>query len=352
MAAGTPAFRGETAAVIFDAILNQQPVALTRLNPDVPPKLDDIVQKALEKNRDLRYTHAAELETDLQRLKRELDSGNTTSVTTASEIQQEMTLSEPVIAEPTADHPESPVNGPITEHSPRRNSLFLTPAVLAFLLAALAAYFVLHRTHDKASAATTASIAVLPFTDMSPQGDQSYFSDGLSEELINDLARVPGLKVAARSFQFKGKNVDVREIGRRLGVTNVLEGSVRKEGDHMRVTAELTKVDDGFQLWSQTYDRQVRDIFAAQHEIALAATKALQPKLLGGAASPQGTNPRAYEAYLKAKFFSGKGQSKEDLEKALDYSNTAIKLDANYAPAWRHPEHDGSNNADQYRGRL
>src|SRR5215813_7880413 len=108
MAAGTPAFRGETAAVIFDAILNQRPVALTRLNPDVPPRLDDIVQKALEKNRDLRYTHAAEIETDLQRLKRELEGGSTASVTTVSGAEKEMTPLEPVVANPTADRLESP----------------------------------------------------------------------------------------------------------------------------------------------------------------------------------------------------------------------------------------------------
>lgn len=343
MAAGTPAFRGETPAIIFDAILNQQPVPLSRLNPEAPPKLDDIVQKAIEKNRDLRYTHAAELETDLQRLERELDGGNATSVTTAGEVEKDMTPPEPVLTKPTADQPESPLDAPpsVTEQvSTRKYGLaFLAPAFLVLLLTALTTYFVLHRTHEKVSAATmTASIAVLPFTDMSAAGDQAYFSDGLSEELINDLARVPGLKVAARSsaFQFKGKNEDVREIGRKLGVANVLEGSVRKEGDHIRVTAELTKVADGFQLWSQTYDRQEKDIFAVQDEIAQAATKALQPKLLGsgGGANPQGTNPQAYQAYLKAKFLSGRGQSKEDLNRALEYANSAIQSDANYAPAW------------------
>ena len=344
MAAGTPAFRGKTAAVIFDAILNQQPVPLTRFTPGVPPKLDDIVQKALEKNRDLRYTHAAELQTDLQRLKRELDSGHGTLTGGNSYVAPEMDAAGPVISAPADNQPESSSAAPlIAEGAPmqRKHSLgtFLRPALLPLLLVLPTGYLLLHRPHDKVSAATTASIAVLPFTDMSPGGDQSYFSDGLSEELINDLARVPGLKVAARSsaFQFKGKNADVREIGRKLGVANVLEGSVRKEGDHIRVTAELTKVDDGFQLWSQTFDRQVKDIFAVQDEIALAATKALQPKLLGNASagtSSQGANQRAYEAYLKAKFFSGKGQSKEDLDKALDYCNTAIKLDANYAPAW------------------
>ena len=101
---------------------------------------------------------------------------------------------------------------------------------------------------------------------MSPGKDQEYFSDGLAEQLIDDLAKVPRLKVVGRSsaFQFKGKNEDLREVGRKLGVTNVLEGSVRRDGNHVRITAELIKADDGFQLWSQTYDREINDIFAVQ----------------------------------------------------------------------------------------
>jgi len=174
--------------------------------------------------------------------------------------------------------------------------------------------------------ASAASIAVLPFSDMSPAQDQEYFSDGLSEQLINDLAKVSGLKVIARSsaFQFKRKNEDLREVGRKLGVANVLEGSVRREGNHVHITAELIKADDGFQLWSQTYDREVKDIFAVQDDIALAATEALQVKLLEGNGQPvasdqRSANPEAYQAFLQAEYFLGRGQSKEDLSKALAY---------------------------------
>jgi len=185
------------------------------------------------------------------------------------------------------------------------------------------------------------SIAVLPFVDMSPAKDQEYFSDGFAEQLINDLAKVPGLKVVARSsaFQFKGRSEDLRDVGRRLGVANVLEGSVRHEGNHVRITAELIKADDGFQLWSQTYDREINDIFAVQDEIALAATEALQLKLLGAngqqvASNLRSANPEAYQAYLQAKYFSVRGQSQEELSKALAYADQAIKLDEKYAPAW------------------
>lgn len=185
------------------------------------------------------------------------------------------------------------------------------------------------------------SIAVLPFADESTDKDQEYFSDGLSEQLINDLAKVPGLKVVGRSsaFQFKGKNGELRAIGRKLGVRTVLEGSVRREGSHLRITAELIKTDDGFQLWSQTYDREIRDIFSVQDEIAQAATEALQVKLLGENGQPvapnmRSANPDAYQAYLQAIYFWGRGTDKEDVGKALAYADQAVKLDEQYGPAW------------------
>jgi TolB-like protein len=174
------------------------------------------------------------------------------------------------------------------------------------------------------------SIAVLPFADMSAAKDQEYFSDGLAEQLINDLAKVSGLKGVGRSsgFQFKGKNEDLRDVGRKLGVANVLEGSVRRDGNHIRITAELIKADDGFQRWSQTYDREINDIFAVEDDIAQAATEGLRVKLLGGNGQPvvpnlRSANPEAYQAYLQAQYFS----EREDLDKALAYTDTAIKLD-------------------------
>ena len=209
--------------------------------------------------------------------------------------------------------------------------------------AATGGHFWLARNKAKARSQDniSISIAVLPFADLSPHKDEGYFSDGLSEQLINDLAKVSGLKIVARSsaFQFKGKNEDVREVGRKLGVANVLEGSVRREGNHIRITAELTKANDGFQLWSQTYDREIKDIFAVQDEIARATTEALQLKLLGSngqqvASHLRRANPEAYQAYLQAQYFSVRGQNKEDLGKALAYADQAITLDEKYAPAW------------------
>jgi TolB-like protein/Flp pilus assembly protein TadD len=218
-------------------------------------------------------------------------------------------------------------------------AIMLVGAIVA--AAAIAGYFRVARQKASAASRNNTSIAVLPFSDMSPAKDQEYFSDGLAEQLINDLARVSGLKVIGWSsaFQFKGRNEDPRDVGRKLGVANVLEGSVRREGNHIRITAELIKADDGFQLWSQTYDQETKDVFTVQDEIAQAATKALQIKLLGGngqrvASSARSTNPEAFQAYLQANYLLGRGQSPEDLGKALAYTDTAIKLDPEYGPVW------------------
>jgi TolB-like protein/DNA-binding winged helix-turn-helix (wHTH) protein/Tfp pilus assembly protein PilF len=224
---------------------------------------------------------------------------------------------------------------------PRFWKLAIIPVLAVVAAAGLGGYLRSARNRANAPLLNSPSIAVLPFVNMSPAKDQEYFSDGLSEQLIHDLAKVSGLKVVGRSsaFQFKGKNEDLREVGRKLGVTNVLEGSVRREGDHVRITAELIKAEDGFQLWSQTYDREINDIFAVQDEIAKSATEMLQVKLLGGNGQPvtsdlRSANSEAYRAYLQANYFLGQGHSKEALGKALAYADQAIKLDERYAPAW------------------
>ena len=223
----------------------------------------------------------------------------------------------------------------------RMRKLAIIQMLAVIAAAALSGYLWFARNRPNAPSTNKTSIAVLPFVDLSPAKDQAYFSDGFAEQLINDLAQVSGLKVVGRSssFQFRGKDVGLRDVGRKLGVANVLEGSVQRDGNHVRVTAELVKTADGFQLWSQTYDREINDILAVQDEIALAAAGALQLKLLGSTGQPvastlRSENPEAYQAYLQAKYFSARGQAKEDLSKALSYADQAIKLDPNYASAW------------------
>ena len=229
---------------------------------------------------------------------------------------------------------------PSTEQKSNSTRLIVA-ALCVLLLAAIGGYFWVGRSRSSASPTKSVSIAILPFADLSPGKDQEYFSDGLAEELINDLAKVPNMRVIARSssFQFRGKNEDLRVVGRKLGVRNILEGSVQRDGNRIRIMAELIKADDGFQLWSATYDRKMDDVFNIEDEIARSATEALQVKLVGtnvGAVTPSEHTPKseAYLAYLQAQAFFGSGEDKGNLERALASTDEAIKLDPNYAPAW------------------
>jgi eukaryotic-like serine/threonine-protein kinase len=181
------------------------------------------------------------------------------------------------------------------------------------------------------------SIAVLPFENMSADKESGYFSDGLAEEIINALAHVPGLKVSGRtsSFSFRGKDVEFGEIGKKLNVAHILEGSVRKAGNRVRVTAQLIKVADGFHLWSERYDREMTDIFAIQDEITQAIATALRMKLSPEAAAPRRYTPnlRAYEAYLKSRdyFFKTTPESLARVKESLEH---AIELDSKFALAY------------------
>jgi len=182
------------------------------------------------------------------------------------------------------------------------------------------------------------SVAVLPFVNMSSDPEQEYFSDGLSEELLNRLAQNDQLHVAARtsSFQFKGQNQDIGEIGRQLKVENVLEGSVRKAANRLRITAQLIQVDSGYHLWSETYEREISDIFAIQDDIASAITTALEAEL--GAASTttsSGTtdNLEAYQVYLQARYLLAK-RGGANMLKAHDLFEQAVSLDPAFSKAW------------------
>jgi TolB-like protein len=184
-------------------------------------------------------------------------------------------------------------------------------------------------------AETEKSIAVLPFADMSPEKDQEYFSDGLSEELLNLLAKIPELRVAARtsSFSLKGKDMQMSEVGEILKVAHVLEGSVRTAGDRIRVTAQLIQAENGYHLWSETYDRTLDDVFAIQDEIATKVVEQLKVTLLGAAPTVKETDPQAYALILQARHL-GRQRTEEALERSNGLYQQALEIAPDYAAAW------------------
>ncbi|MDH3215089.1 MAG: tetratricopeptide repeat-containing serine/threonine-protein kinase [Candidatus Krumholzibacteria bacterium] len=183
------------------------------------------------------------------------------------------------------------------------------------------------------------SIAVLPFVDMSPEKDQEYFCDGIAEEITGALTRVEGLRVVARTsaFSFKGKNVDIPEIGRRLGVGTLLEGSLRKAGQRLRIAVQLTNSSDSYEIWSQTYDRDLEDVFAIQDEIRLAIVAQLKVTLLGddraALVKRHTVDPEAFSLYWKGRFFWNK-RTEEGYQRGLSYFRQAIEQDPSYALAY------------------
>ena len=202
---------------------------------------------------------------------------------------------------------------------------------------------------DSAVVPSGASVAVLPFVNMSGDPDNEYFSDGLTEELLNVLAKINALKVAARtsSFHFKGQTGDIAEIGRRLGVATVLEGSVRQSGSQVRITAQLINTADGYHLWSETFDRELDDIFAVQDEISSSVADALQVQLLDKGEDPHvigGTSStEAFQAYLLGVHYRNRGDHEDTLRAAIEAFQQATELDPGYAKAyvglalaWRH----------------
>ena len=179
------------------------------------------------------------------------------------------------------------------------------------------------------------SIAVLPFLDLSQAKDQEYFCDGISEEILDTLAKVDGLRVVGRtsSFSFKGKNTDAREVGKKLNVENVLEGSLRREGNRVRITAELIDARNGFHVWTETYDRDLEGVFALQDEITRSIVDALKIKLAVSLPAHEQRNTEVYDLYLQGLFFSNKS-SEEDLRRALSFFQGAVEKDPTFSRAW------------------
>jgi eukaryotic-like serine/threonine-protein kinase len=327
MATGTLAFRGESTAVIFKSILDETPVSALRLNPELPPGLEPIVFKALEKDRNLRYQSAADLRSDLARLKRDLDSGRSGSAATSASASSASTSA---AAASSGSIPAAAVS------SSSRKYVIATIAVVVLGVAGAAGAYLLR---GRLEAQKVTSLAVLPFVNATADPNNEYLSDGLTESLIGTLSQLPNFKVMARStvFRFKGNQDDPQKIGQTLQVGAVLMGRVTQHGDELGVQADLVNTADGTEMWGSHYARKLADITQVQSDITRDVSKRLQVHLTGTAEQKLGragtTNPEAYRLYLEGRQ-QWYGRTPEGLKKSIELFQRAIVADPNYALAY------------------
>ena len=327
MATGQLAFPGESTATTFEAILNRPPVSPVRLNPLLPPKLEEIIHKALEKDRNLRYQSAADLRTDLARLKRDIDSGAASgvSVFSASGILSQQQSSVAVPAAVSAAVPAW------------RSAKFIAAAIGVLLLVVAASAFVALR--GKSAAKDIQSIAVLPFVNSTGDPKNEYLTDGLTESLIGSLSQLPDLKVMARStvFRYKNKEDDPQAVGKALQVDAVLVGRVTEMGDDFRIQADLVNASDGSEIWGSQYQRKSADITQLQSDITSDLSSKLKIKLTGDQQKQIGSggtnNAEAYRLYLQGRQL-WYGRTPDGLKKSIDLFQQAITADPNYALAY------------------
>jgi len=295
MLLGRLPFPGDTTSDVIAAILMVEPAPPSCFDHEVSPELDRIVSKTLAKERERRYQTAKDLLEDLRQLQKRLEF--------AAVAEREFGVTRPIA---------------MSNQASTRSAAATTRVSMT-------------KTHN--------SIAVLPFANLSADPENEYFCDGLAEELLNALAKIEYLRVAARTsaFSFKGKNARVNEIGNALNVKTVLEGSVRKSGNRVRITAQVVNAADGYHLWSERYDREMKDIFDVQDEITLAVVDALKVKLLSDEKAVvlkrYTENDEAYELFLKGRFFWFKFNP-EALKKSQECFEQALQKDPNFAPAY------------------
>jgi len=312
MVTGILPFRGETSGVLSESILNRVPTPPVRLNPELPTKLEAIIDKSLEKDPEVRYQSAAELRADLRRLRRDTESGKTPVKTEASPVQR----------------------------LPLRNA---TLALLGLLLVlGIAGIWWLRKAPQKSASAppgTKTSLAVLPLQNLSGDPANEYFSDGMTEEIGTKLSKIEGIRIAspAAAARFKGAQKDPKDMGQELGVQYLLQGSVRKAGDQVRISVQLIDASTGFQTWADDFVGELKDVFSLQDQTALKIAQALNLKL-----TPQEKNavqrrytqnPQAYEAYLRGRALVDFIDQPKALEGARTNFEKALQLDPNYAPA-------------------
>ena len=311
MATGAMAFPGATSGVVFDGILNRPPVPAVRLNPALGPEFERIIEKALEKDRRMRYQSAAELRADLQRAKRETESGRTSATRTAAA-------------------PSSVRN---------RRGLYAAGAVLVVLIAiGGAVWYLKHSAPHAAAVAAKPSVAVLPLQNLSTDADSAYFSDGMTDEITTKLSKLQGLDVASHSSvaAVKGSDQSAADMGRKLGVRYLLEGNVRKSGNQVRINVHLIDSTTGFQVWADDFVGEPKDVFSLQEQTALKIAQALNLHLTPQEEKAVGQrytqSPEAYDAFLIGRALL-LFETPDKSELARKNFEQALKYDPNYAPA-------------------
>jgi len=310
MATGKQAFVGNTSGVLFEAILNRAPAPAARLNPAISPQLEQIINKALEKNRALRYRTAADLSADLQRLKRDTDSARAFQVTSGASSDQPM----------------------------KRRWILISVAVAALVL--LLFGWNIGGMRDRLFHGSTRgridSIAVLPFTNVSNDPKTEYLSDGITESLINSLSQLPNLSVMSRNtvFRYKGQPTDPQKWGHDMGVKAILTGRLIQSGDELMISVSLEDVAGSRQIWGEQYNRKLSSLVSVQQEIAADIYGRLRPKLEGEErkllAKRTTENVEAYQLYLQGLFYWNKW-TEADFKKAADYFTQAVQKDSRYA---------------------
>ena len=307
MATGRQAFTGNTTGVIHDSILNRQPAAVTRANPDVLPELERIITKALEKDPELRYQTAGELRGDLKRLKRDTESARVLSQSGA------VRRAPPALA---------------------RLPRWLAAGIAAMVIAAIAGGVYWYRERNAASGVD--SIAVLPFVNATNDPNSEYLSDGVTESVIDGLSHLPRLRVMSRNavFRFKSANPDVQTAANALHVNAVLTGRLLQRGDAVEISAELVNAQDNSHLWGGHYSRKLNELSSLQDDIAREISDSLRLKLTGTEQQQlarRGTeNGEAYQLYLQGRYHWNK-RNEPELRKGLEYFRRAIEKDPNFA---------------------
>ena len=322
MATGSPPFEGAATGAILNQIINQAPTPALRRNPDLPEDLGHVLDRCLEKDPELRYQSARDLAADLKRLRRDTTAESSAALRPA--------------APPAA---------------PRRRGWWLGLTAAAAALGLLAGLWLIDDTDELERAADQAvataspaatSIAILPFADMSPDGDQEWLANGMAEELIENVSRIEGLRVIARTSAFALRGREIAEIADRLAVGSVVEGSVRRSGDDLRITAQLVRAVDGSRIWSARYDRRLDDVFALQTEITREIAEAIRRELGIDDAPMYGSLPsgryaprdvRAYELVRRGIELGTFSLTREALEQGSDYYRQALEIDPDYAEA-------------------